>query len=122
MIKTNFAFYASKVLADIAKDLIYFPVWWYTKGAWKMLAWIKNFLHNMLKSLALLVWVKNLFVPMYGQRDIAGFFISFFMRLFQIIFRSLAFLFFVILSLIAIIIWLSLPIVLIYQIVLQFNG
>lgn len=119
---SNFAFYASKILADIAKDLLYFPLWWYTEGAFKLLKKIKNFLVDLLKSMALLVWIKNLFVPMYGQRDIAGLFISFFIRLFQIIFRGLLFILVFIFCLAIIALWLALPILLIYQIIWHLNG
>lgn len=41
------------------------------------------------KSLALRVWIKNLFVPMYGMYDWQSRLISFFMRLAQIVFRGI---------------------------------
>ena len=44
---------------------------------------LKDFLDSKEKSLALFVWVKNLFVSMYGQRDFWGALISFVMRTFR---------------------------------------
>lgn len=42
------------------------------------------------KSIAVGVWVKNLFVPMFGQRDWQSRIISIFVRLGNIVFRSIA--------------------------------
>ena len=36
------------------------------------------------------VWIRNIFVPMYGSDDIAGRIISFFMRVAMIVLRSSA--------------------------------
>ena len=56
---------------------------------------------------------------MYGQRDLAGWLISFFIRLAQIIFRSLWFGLMLLVSLLAIIVWLLAPLMIIYQIIWQ---
>ncbi|KKR13689.1 MAG: hypothetical protein UT42_C0040G0010 [Candidatus Falkowbacteria bacterium GW2011_GWA2_39_24] len=119
MIRTNFAFYASKVVVELAQDIIYFPIWWYTKGFWQLILGTQRFLSDMLKSLAILIWLKNLFVPMFSQHDFAGRVISFFMRLVQIIFRSFLFLFLALLSLVPLVLWLIAPIYIIYQIIWQ---
>ena len=56
------------------------------------------------------VWVVNIFTPMFGQRDIAGVLISFFMRIFQIIGRSLVLIFWSALMFFLLLVWLVLPI------------
>lgn len=119
---TNFVFYSSKVLLEVAKDLIYFPLWWYTRGVFKLLLNIKNFLVDMWQTLAVAVWLRNLFVPMYGQRDFAGFMISFFVRLLQIILRTIFFLVLIIVCLAVVVAWLLLPLFLIYQIIWQLSS
>lgn len=77
------------------------------------------FVMDKQRSLALFVWIKNIFVPMYGQRDIQGFLISFFVRLVQIIFRSLILILWIIIALIAFWLWIIFPVLVVYMIVAQ---
>src|SRR3989338_2734955 len=98
----SFIFYSLQILTELAWDVLYFPLWWYTRGFLNLLMSLLNFLSDKQKSLALLVWLKNIFRPMYAQYDWQGMLISFFMRLVQIIFRSIFMLFWVILGLMAI--------------------
>lgn len=109
----------TKIFADILKDIVFFPFWWYSIGLVKTVKKLAGFVADKEKSLALLVWIKNLFVPMYGQRDIQGFIISFFIRLVQIIFRSIILLFWIAIALILFWIWVLAPILIIYMIVWQ---
>lgn len=75
------------------KDIFMFPVWWYTKGIVYMLEQLLLSARRQAASFAVNLWVRNLFVPMYGQYDWQGRIISFFVRLIQIIFRSIAYTF-----------------------------
>lgn len=75
------------------KDILMFPVWWYTKGIVYMLEQLLLSAQKQAASFAVNLWVRNLFVPMYGQYDWQGRIISFFIRLIQIIFRSIAYIF-----------------------------
>ena len=56
---------------------------------------------------------------MYAQYDWQGMLVSFFMRLTQIIFRSLALLFWLIVAAAAAAGWLILPLLAVYEIILQ---
>lgn len=119
MISNNFAVYSIKIIAEIIISVIFFPVWWYSKGLWNFLKKNRDFLFNKQKSLGLLVWVRNIFKPMYGQSDWQGKLISFFMRFIQIIFRSIAMLFWIVWSIMTILFWICLPLFVIYQIFYQ---
>jgi len=119
MLTNNFAFYSLKILSELANEIIYFPVWWYSRGLINLMAILKKFLINKEKSLALLVWIKNIFRPMYGQYDWVGVLISFFMRIFQIIVRSLMMIFWLIIALLIFCFWLILPFLVIYEIIFQ---
>lgn len=112
-------FYGLKTIGLILLEIFYFPVWWYSKGLMGAFVRAKNFLAKRERGLALLVWIKNIFVPMYGQTDIASRLISFFMRFFQIIFRSVAMLFWVFAVLIIILFYIFLPVFVVYQIIFQ---
>ena len=106
------------LLVDELRAVLYFPVWWYSRGFAKVLRGSGRFINDFQQTLGFMIWVKNLFVPMFGQRDIAGRIISFFLRLVQIIFRGVILLIFIFLVFIFIIIWLILLIFVIYQIII----
>lgn len=90
-------------------DIFYFPLWWYTKGFKKAvmaaLLWVK--LGNA--RLAPGLWLKNIFVPMYGQHDFTGKAISFFMRTVQVIFRSFVLFIFTLGCFVLVAVWLAFP-------------
>lgn len=120
-IKTDsFVFYSLQIFAELVWSVLYFPVWWYSRGLLNLIIGFKNFLLDKEKSLALLIWIKNIFRPMYAQYDWQGMLISFFMRLVQIIFRSLVLAAWLIISLAIIIFWILLPVLVIYEIIFQF--
>jgi len=120
MVINSFIFYGLKIIVELIRDVLYFPLWWYSRGLVNLIFGVKNFLVDKQRALALLVWVKNIFKPMYAQYDWQGMLISFFVRLAQIIFRSIFMLFWTILAVAVIIFWLLLPILVIYEITFQF--
>lgn len=119
MLTNNFALYGAKIFAEIGRDIIFFPFWWYTRGLANTVNAQIEFLKNRQKSLGLFVWMKNLFKPMYGQRDWQGVLISIFMRFFQIIFRSIAMIFWVIIAVVLVAAWVALPVFVIFEIFFQ---
>ena len=120
MFSNSFIFYSLQIFAELIRDILYFPVWWYGRGLVNLIMGMVNFLVDKQKALALFVWVKNIFRPMYAQYDWQGMLISFFMRLAQIIFRSIVMLFWLIFSLAVIIFWILFPLFVVYEIIFQF--
>ena len=119
MTKNNFYTYAPKIVLKFIWEIIYFPLWWYTVGLFRLLKGVRSFLHDRQVNLGVGVWLKNIFTPMYGQRDFISRLISFIVRLFQVIFRGLAWLLWLALCLIAILVWLLLPALVVYMLVVQ---
>lgn len=78
------------ILKDVLLDIVMFPVWWYSRGLFLMLRWCVETLKGYAKYLAIGIWIKNIFVPMFGQHDWQSRLISIFMRCVQIIGRSFA--------------------------------
>ena len=78
------------VFKDVLLDIFMFPVWWYSRGLLLMLRWCGQTLKGYAKYLAISVWMKNIFVPMFGQNDWQSRLISIFMRSVQIVARSFA--------------------------------
>ena len=119
----NIALLVFKTLfIDTIKDLIRFPIWWYTKGlARTWLSFIFS-VRNAEMRLGVSVWVKNITRPMFGQYDIWGRIISVIIRIFQIIFRSIALVLWVMVSLLRVVLWIVLPVVIVSQIFYQITG
>ena len=106
----------------IGRELLIWPIWWYSRG-W--LFWLKywgQWLKKQGHSLALVVWLKNIFVPMYGERDIWSFIISFLVRLVHIIVRSAIWFVYAAISIIAIVAWAVAPLAIIYYLYLVYYG
>ncbi len=92
-------------------DLFYFPLWWYSGG---ILYWGKKCLGLLTlgnQALSPGLWFKNLFVPMYGQRDWQGRLISFGMRLVQGVVRGIVLAIWAALCMGIFLVWLALPII-----------
>jgi len=122
MFKHNFLTYSGKIILQIIGEILYFPIWWYGAGAWRLLQNLWRFWRGQEEALGFLIWVKNIFVPMYDQRDIAGRVISFIMRSVQVIFRGLALLVYLFLIIAIFIVWLVLPIWLLIALSFQLSG
>ncbi len=94
---------------DLAKHLLYWPLWWYTSGFLVTLKSIGSHILTAWNSLALGVWLKNIFRPMYGQYDTASRIISFIMRLIQIAVRMVIMIVVTFILLLLIVAYLILP-------------
>lgn len=114
MVGENIAIKSVKFIArDIVFDVLYCPIWWYSVGVKKAAERFMNVLSQANDELSLDIWIKNITKPMYGQYSWDGRIISFFMRLAQIVFRSLIFSFWLGFAAIGFFLWLALPIFLI---------
>ncbi len=82
-----------RLTLSAALDVLYFPIWWYTEGARRALLWCVARVADANDQLSPGLWLKNIFVPMFGQTDLQGRLMSFFMRLMNVILRSIALVF-----------------------------
>lgn len=122
MFRHNFLTYGGKIILQILGGIIYFPFWWYSVGFIETLKKEGIFLRNREQSLGFSIWLKNIFVPMYGQHDMAGRIISFFIRFIQIIFRGLMLLCWLALLIIGAALWLALPLFLVVALFFQIKS
>ena len=122
MVKENILLKSFKfIVKDIVLDFLYWPIWWYSAGLIKAFKRMTGFISQGNSELGVTLWLKNIFVPMFGQHEWQSRIISFFMRLFNIIFRTFALIFWLIFSLIIFIFWLVLPIFLVIMILYNLN-
>lgn len=94
---------------DVVGSALYFPVWWYTEGFFEVINAVKRALAYRWRAYSFGVWMRNFFVPMYGQYDLAGRAVSVFMRLVVLIGRGVAFIAEAVGYFIATGLWLMLP-------------
>ena len=112
--------FAKFLLADVLGDALYFPLWWYSRGLWRFLSALGGRLRNLAVKLGLGVWTRYLFTPMFGQYDAVGRIISFFVRIFQIMMRSVLMLAAAVAAVALLSVYLALPIFVAWQITRQF--
>jgi hypothetical protein len=106
---------AKFVAVDLVGSVLYFPVWWYSGGAVRAARFCGGVVAGVARGLGCSVWIKNLFVPMFGQRDIASRIISFFMRLVTIIFYSVLLLILSVVMLAVFLLWLIAPLFVVFE-------
>lgn len=109
-------------LVDLVWGLVFFPLWWYSRGLLRMVKVCYGAITEERRTLAIAVWAKNLFVPMYGTRDIWGRLISFFIRAVQIIGRLLVLVIYTVLVVIVFFGYLILPVLIVWQILFHAVG
>ena len=81
---------AKHLLLDLAREILFLPVWWFTIGLAQMVLWCGHSVEHAAEKTGLTIWAKNLFIPMYGETSVSGKLISFFMRLIMVIARGFA--------------------------------
>ena len=101
---------------DIIGDILYFPIWWYTKGLFRAARSGWQAVKSKEASLGVLLWIRNIFVPMFGQYDATGRIISFIMRIIQIAARSAALLSVFIFEIFLLLLWIFLPVIVVSEI------
>lgn len=110
--KNNIAIRALKsIFLDWIGEILYFPLWWYSRGLVNNVVYVGTSIKNSARDLALPLMLKNIFKPMYGQYDRQGRFISFIMRVLLIFSRLIVFLFLFIGYLIILLFWIVFPII-----------
>ena len=88
MYKYNFLFSCFQVISKFVWEIIFFPLWWYSRGFLRLAGKIIVFWREEQRALGVSVWLKNIFVPMYGQHDFAGRMSRVFGRVVQVALRG----------------------------------
>ncbi len=102
-----------RVTVQFILDVLYFPLWWYSAGALTAMRFCFQLFSDQQTKLAPMLWLKNLFVPMYGQYDWQGRIVSVFIRFANVCIRSLVVIVWAIFYLIGFVLYLLTPLVLI---------
>lgn len=103
------------VLTDIIGSVLFFPVWWYTKGTIAVIELIARELKGFADSLNLRILLRFLFTPMFGQYDVLGRIISFWVRIVHFIVLFISTIVYTVVLCVLFVAWLMLPIVVVYN-------
>ena len=68
-------------------NILTFPLWWYSTGLGLSLEWAKRSLDFTVKKSALRIFLRHFGDTLYGYRSRADRVISFFLRLFLLVFK-----------------------------------
>lgn len=110
------------IFRELIFDVLRFPLWWYSKGLVNVGRFIGREIADWGARLSLRILARNMFKPMYGDYTRSGRAISFFMRFFVFITKSIVFIGWSVVLLCIGLIWLLLPIAVIYFIYLNLTG
>ncbi len=109
-----------RLILDFVLHIVYFPLWWYTKGTKKILLGCFDMIGTANRQFSPGLWAKNLFVPMFGQRDWQGRFTSFIVRFFNVIFRSIFLALWGVIVMCFFVLWIVFPLVVVYMLTISF--
>ncbi len=102
---------------DTIWEILYFPIWWYSRGFKKTAIFCWNRVNNGWKGLALSIFIKNFFKPMYGQHGWDAHILSLVIHFLQISWRLLLMAFWTLFWIFILILWMFLPIFVIWQLI-----
>lgn len=106
-----------RILLDFVFHFIYFPLWWYTGGLRHVAQFGGRQIRFVHAYLVPDLWLKNLFVPMFGQTDWQGRIASFFIRVVNVIVRTIMLLVWCVIVFCLCLIWPLVPLAIGYMIV-----
>ncbi|MBI4092558.1 MAG: hypothetical protein HY420_01405 [Candidatus Kerfeldbacteria bacterium] len=107
------------VIRDVLFDLIRWPVWWYTRGTVNTTLFVWQEFLAVVDRLSLRILFRNLLKPMYGDYSRSGRVISLVMRLIVFAFRLVGLTIWTVVLALALLLWLAIIPLTVYQIVVQ---
>lgn len=98
-----------KTVLGVFIEVITTPIWWYSGGVTWIIRSLTRSVVDTANGAGLGLWIRNMFVPMYGQYDIWGRIISFMVRVGNIIGRGIWVLIWTLVCCVVFVLWLIAP-------------
>lgn len=114
--------YVKKALSVTVLDTVISPLWWYGRGLVNAYNTVVAMVVSVWRSMGVWMWARHIFTPMFQQYDWQGRLISFFMRLFQVVVRSIGAIIGTALVLVGFVGYLVAPIFLVLYFVITFGA
>ncbi|MEK7580426.1 MAG: hypothetical protein AAB465_02355 [Patescibacteria group bacterium] len=113
----SFASFVKFTIINPLLEILYFPIWWYTKGLKNAAFSLRDNVYKLARSLALRLLLANMFKPMFGQYSFSGRIISFFMRVLQLVVYLILFIIGAAILLVLFFAWLAILPYAVYQLI-----
>lgn len=110
------------IVVDVVWELLYLPIWWYSRGIVRMLRMVRDKVAELVDTLALPILIRYIGKPMFGDYTRSGRAISLVIRIIQIVIFSVIVGVYSIVLGILFLLWLAAPIYVTYQITYQMLG
>jgi len=114
--------YVKNAIRVTVLDTIIAPLWWYGRGLGIAYNKVVEMVVGVWRSMGVWMWARHIFTPMFQQYDWQGRVISFFMRLFQVIIRSIGGIVGTMMVLIGFVAYLAVPIFLVVYFLITFGA
>lgn len=111
----TYKIFIKDLFLDTIGEILFFPVWWYSRGLKKIALFCWQRINNGWKSLALSIFIRNFFKPMYGQKGWDAYVLSLASHLVQILYRLFLMSIWALFWIFILIIWILLPFYIIWQ-------
>lgn len=98
------------IVRELLLEVLYFPVWWYSRGLGNTARSLTRNWYRLLHRLAIPILFRTMGRPMYGDYTRSGRAISFFFRLFLLGTRLIVVVVWTVLEMIALLLWIVGPI------------
>jgi hypothetical protein len=113
-------FVVQRIIILFFVHIIYAPFWWYTSGLALSTRSFWSLFRVGNDSLMPMLWFRNLLVPMFGQWDMQGRVVSFFIRLANVFVRSIFLFVWFLIVFSLYIFWVMLPVTLVISLISVF--
>jgi len=100
---------------DTIGEILFFPVWWYGRGLKKTAFFCWKKVVDGWQMLALSIFIRNFFKPMYGQKGWDAYILSLAIHLIQVLYRLFLMLLWALFWVFVLVTWIVLPIFIIYE-------
>ncbi len=83
----TYKLFLKDLFLDTIWEVLYFPIWWYSRGLKKTVLFCWRRVSGGWSALALSIFLKNFFKPMYGQRGWDAYVLSLATHFLQLVWR-----------------------------------
>lgn len=112
---TTYKLFIKDLFLDVILEVLYFPLWWYSRGLKKAAIFCWKRIKGGSRALALLILLKNIFKPMYGQRGWDVYVLSLSVRFLQLLYRFFLMILWTLFWICVLFTWLALPVLVIWK-------
>lgn len=97
------------LLRELVGDVLYFPVWWYSRGLSQTASSLVRSWQSVINHLSLPILIRTMGKPMYGDYTRSGRIISFFFRIFLVLTRLILVVLWTVVDLVLLALWVAGP-------------